>query len=93
MVSIVLHQKSPLAYKYLCKSNLVKLPCERSLRDYCTFLSVVNGIDKEEIMESIEHHGDQDVAVLIDDMKIKDGLVFNPSTGSLIGCVDCDNDD
>ena len=55
--------------------------------------ALLMALTKKKFMESIEHHGDQDVAVLIDDMKIKDGLVFNPSTGSLIGCVDCDNDD
>lgn len=49
--------------------------------------SYPTGVDQEYILECCQKFGPQDVAVLIDEMKVREGLVYNNS-GALWGYVD-----
>ena len=85
---LLVHRKSKAAYKYIRESGLFALPSERTLNDYRSYKPVVSGVDKAYILDLVKQHGAQDVAVLIDEMKISEGLVYNAATGNLVGFVD-----
>ena len=67
---------------------MICLPSERTLCDYRSFKDVVSGVDTEEILNLAKSHPSSDVSILIDEMNIKDGLVYNRQTGMLTGYVD-----
>ena len=85
---LVLHAKSKSAYRYLSESGFIKLPTERTLSDYRNFRDLSTGVDKLHLFECSQQYGHQDVSILIDEIKIKDGLVYNTQNGKLFGYVD-----
>ena len=85
---LILHKKSSSAYKYIRESGMICLPSERTLCDYRSFKNVVSGVDTEEILNLAKSHPSSDFSLLIDEMNIKEGLVYNRQTGMLTGYVD-----
>ena len=91
--AISIHCKSPSAYRELRDSGALILPSERVLHDYKNYFKPGAGITKENIEElkeiTSEFCGIQKcVAVIMDEMKIQENLVFDKTSGELIGIID-----
>ena len=91
--ALSIHCKSPSAYRELRESGALILPSERVLRDYKNYFKPGAGIKKENIEElkekTSEFSGIQKyVAVIMDEMKIQENLVFDKTSGELIGFID-----
>ena len=91
--ALSLHGKSPSAYRELRDSGALILPSERVLRDYKNYFKPKAGINKENVeslrektssFTSVQRY----VAVVMDEMKIQSNLVFDKSSGDLIGFID-----
>lgn len=88
---------SSAAYRAVNSSGFIKLPSERTLADYTHWMTVTNGVQSEFIerfrltLQKDTKHGQQHSALLMDEMKIRSGLVFKKSTGALVGFVDLGN--
>jgi hypothetical protein len=82
---------SSSCYHALRSSGFLKLPSERTLRDYTNYFDHKPGfqdeIDEQLISEiPISLSGTRRcVALILDEMKIKEGLVYNKHTGEIIG--------
>ncbi len=92
-LALSIHCKSPSAYRELRESGALILPSERVLRDYKNYFKPGAGISKENIEElkdkTSEHTGIQKyVAVIMDEMKLQENLVFDKTSGELIGFID-----
>ena len=91
--ALSIHCKSPSAYRELRDSEALILPSERVLRDYKNYFKPGAGITMENIDElkekTSEFSGIQKyVAVIMDEMKIQENLVFDKTSGELIGFID-----
>ena len=91
--ALSIHCKSPSAYRELRESGALILPSERVLRDYKNYFKPGAGINKENIEElkdkTSEHTGIQKyVAVIMDETKLQENLVFDKTSGELIGFID-----
>ncbi len=92
---IGLAAKSPKAYDYLQETGYLKLPHKSTLRDYTSFTKMKPGFSAD-IINRLQSQSPIDklpdfkkkVAVLWDEVRIKDGLVYNTETGALIGFCD-----
>ena len=60
------------------------------LNDYAQYRECGTGIDYAGIAKLAEQYGECDIAVLCDEMKVKDGLVYERNTGKLVGYADID---
>ena len=84
---------SPAAYDAL--RGVLTLPCGRTLQDYTHCIKAGVGIQvkvteqlrKEVQMESLEEH-QKYVAVVFDEMKIKEGIVYDKNECKIVGFVD-----
>ncbi len=95
-----LHLKmiSSAGYHAMRSSGFIKLPSERTLRDYTHLTKVATGIQpevsaqlrKEAKVESLEEW-QKYVAVVFDEVKIKEDIVYNKHTSEIIGFVDLGN--
>ena len=90
---LYLHYKSSGAYETLRQSGVLRLPSGRTLRDYRHFAPAVMGFsadyDKQLLDLSKKTPGNsKHIAILVDEMYVKEGLVFNKHTGALTGFVD-----
>ena len=90
---LYLHHKSSGAYETLRKSGVIRLPSGRTLRDYRHFAPVCTGLSlaTDRQLRDLAHknsHLSKYVMIIVDEMYVKEGLVFNKSTGSVIGFVD-----
>ena len=92
---LYLHHCSSGAYKMLRNLKCLSLPSERTLQDYTHFNSTKAGFSDATDDQLREYARLSDtpnhknlVGLLFDEMHIKEGLVFNKSTGSLVGSVD-----
>ena len=90
--ALSIHCKSPSAYRELRESRALILPSEPGLRDYKNYFKPKAGISKENINSlkekmslytSTQHY----VAIIMDEMKIQANLVFDKTSGELIGFV------
>ena len=79
--------------KYLMHAGVVKLPSERTLRDYTNIIKARSGlqrdVDEQLVKEAnitLEH--EKYVALIFDEVKVKEDLVYNKHSGELIGFVD-----
>ena len=75
------------------KSGLISLPSERTLNDYTHWSTPHSGVQLEFIEQYISMLSDVScqrllVALSMDEMKIKSGLVFNKNEGRLVGFTD-----
>ena len=91
--ALSIHCKSPSAYRELRESGALILPSERVLRDYKNYFKPGAGITKEKIVElkekTSQYVGIQKyVAVVMDEMKLQENLVFDKTSGELIGYID-----
>ena len=95
---IALHSKSAAAYEMLQSSGALILPHRQTLRKYTQFADPTNR-PQAAILKKIKTRIEfsklpsfkKNVTLAFDEMKIKDGLVYNSSTGKLIGFIQHDN--
>ena len=80
------------AYHALRTSGFVKLPSDRTLRDYLHYFSNKPGFQEEVHQQLFEEaklsalpSERRYVSLILDEMKIKEGLVYNKYTGHIIG--------
>lgn len=90
--------KSPSCYEELRKSKILRLPSQRTLRDYRNCIRPRTGFHEDVIEELIvqsQSYFDVQryVVLLFDEMKITSNLVFDKFTGELIGFVDLGDPD
>lgn len=93
--ALSLHYASTSAYHFVTKSGFLSLPSERTLRDYTHWCSVNNGVHFHFIQQMKKELDRQGVVgkkrlfcLLMDEMKVRSGLVFSKSTGELVGFSD-----
>ena len=86
------------AYGAFRSSGLLKLPSERTLRDYSNWMKAKPGFQPEvdkQLLEESELINKVDyqkyVCVVFDEVKIKEGLVYDKEECNLIGFVDLDD--
>ena len=92
---LYLYHQSSGAYSTLSKSGVIALPSERTLRDYRHFASSTPGFSRDvdlQLLDLVKVQEPADLAnyisVIIDEMYIKEGLVFDKHTSSLTGFTD-----
>ena len=88
-----IYAKSASAYRELRDSGALILPSERVLRDYKNYFKPGAGITKENVEELKEKPSkfseiQKYMAVIMDEMKIQENLVFDKTSGELIGFID-----
>lgn len=95
---LYLHHRSSGAYEALRKSGVIDLPSGRTLRDYTHFVPAVVGfstaIDKQ-LLQLVKQTKPSPalakyITLVIDEMHVKEGLVFNKFSGSFTGFVQLD---
>lgn len=89
---LYLHHRSSSFYATLRNSRVITLPSERTLRDYRHCFSADFGfsaLSDRQLCEAVKSHKPSNLAkyvtVVIDEMYIKVGLVFNKTSGALVG--------
>lgn len=93
--ALYLKHQSNKCYQALRESKCIVLPSQRTLRDYTHYLNSTSGfsfeadeelirVAKPELTEEFK----KCVCITIDEMHIKENLVFNKHTGALVGYVD-----
>jgi len=77
---------------YLRSTGFIKLPSERTLLDYAHYFTnraVFQDEADQQLFEEVMILSLPDtrkfVALLVDEMKVKEGLVYNKHTGEIIG--------
>ena len=95
--------KSPAAYDQLrlnskAGTGILVLPSQRTLRDYRNYIRPKHGFNPEviaDLTERTKDFSDQErfVTILFDEMKVQEDLVWDKSTGELIGFVDLGDED
>ena len=90
---LYLHHISSKAYETICNSGIITLPSSRTLRDYKHLSSTSVGLSIEADRQLLDIPNQKDdltknCTLLFDEMYIKQGLVFEKSTGSLFGYTD-----
>ena len=93
--ALSLRYASSTAYHTVSSSGLLSLPSERTLWDYTHWCSVKNGVHfafidraKRVIAQEGFEQQDKQFALIMDEMKIKSGLVYRKHTGELVGFCD-----
>jgi len=93
--ALYLHHKSSGCYKTLRNSGIIHLPSERTLCDYKHFAPSEPGFsasNDQQLLEQVkQQHPDnlsKYVTIVLDQMYIKEGLVYNKWSGALIGYAD-----
>ena len=90
---LYLQHLSGKAYETIRNSGIINLPSSRTLRDYkhleITKIGFSNEADRQllDILQQKDHLAKYGV-VLFDEMYVKQGLVFEKSTGALFGFTD-----
>ena len=89
---LALKYASTSAYRVVSNSGFIKLPSERTLRDYTHWCSVADGvhipfIEHAKMVMKDEGMSEDELkfTLLMDEMKIKQGLVFSKCTGEMVG--------
>ena len=92
---LYLHHKSSRCYSTLRISGVLRLPSERTLRDYRHFAPSTAGFSKaldkqlqDAISEQVPQHLAKYVTLVLDEMFIKEGLFFDKHSGALVGYSD-----
>jgi hypothetical protein len=87
---MALRRKSRSAYRYLRESGALSLPSESTIDDYTAYREINSGIDIQGLLDIQKRYPQEDVAILCDEMKVRDGLVYQINTGNLVGYTDID---
>ena len=89
---LYLRHRSSGAYETIRKSGVLKLPSQRTLRDYTHYIRAQAGFSAEvdqELLRVADYKGLQEwekcVALVIDEMHLKEDLVYDKVTGALTG--------
>ena len=92
---LYLHHRSSGCYSTLRNSGVIRLPSERTLKDYKHFTPSVVGFSVSTDLQLLDHLKQQKprqlskyVNIVIDEMYIKEGLVYDKATGTLVGYED-----
>ena len=84
-----LHNTSKSAYRLMRESGFLTLPSEQCLRQYVDSVGNHKCISLETLKILDTDLGDhRDIVLLLDEMKIKDQLVLDKSSGSIIGYME-----
>ena len=93
--ALYLHHRSSGAYEILRNSGVIQLPTSRTLRDYrhlSTSQAGFSAVADQQLLDLIQQVRPNNLAkyvlVVMDEMYIKEGLVYNKTTGALIGFSD-----
>ncbi len=89
--ALSIHGKSPAVHRELRDSGAHVLPSERVLRDYKNYFKPKPQINMENIecvREKVRSFSEVQRYVVLDEMKIQSGLVFDKYSGDLIGFID-----
>ena len=92
---LYLRHQSRSAYETLRSSGCLSLPSQRTLRDYTHYTSTTIGfsdeVDKQLIatagMSNLQEY-QKAVVVVMDEMHIREGLVYDKHSGALVGFTD-----
>ena len=87
---IYLQHLSGSAYDFLRESGCVALPSKRTLRDYTYYISTTIGFSNavdEQLMSiaNLSEERNRNVVLVLDEVHIKEGLIYDKHQGSLIG--------
>ncbi|XP_078489093.1 uncharacterized protein LOC144746139 [Ciona intestinalis] len=90
--ALSLQSKSNIAYEQL--RGILRLPSKRTLYDYRNVFSNTTGINQYIIDALLKQskegkHHEKFVYLVMDEMKIRENLVFKPTTNEIIGFTDC----
>lgn len=92
---LYLHHRSSGCYSTLRNSGVITLPSERTLSDYRHHSSSTSGFSYSTDMQLLDLLKSQEpselakyVTVVLDEMYVREGLVFQKSSGALIGYSD-----
>ena len=93
-----LAMKSPSCYEELRRSGILVLPSQRTLKDYRNCIRPKAGFQEEvieELKEMTNSYFDVQryIVVLFDEMKVNSNLVFDKTSGELIGYLDLGDSD
>lgn len=89
---------SSAAYHCVRTSGMVTLPSERTLRDYSNYIQTRSGFQNE-VVEQLRGEAkietlsgpQKHVSVLLDEMTVKESLVYNKFNGKIVGFTDLGN--
>ena len=90
IVRFALNLKYLSSTSYKAVGNFLALPSERTLWDYTHVIKFQRGTSSDIRLKAdmdFEHisPSQKKIALIMDEMKIKSGLVFNKSSGKLVG--------
>ena len=92
--ALYLHHRSSGAYNVLRNSGVITLPSTRTLCDYRHFTAAKSGFSAIadfqllELIKQKKHSLSKYVFILLDEMYLKEGLVYDKGTGFLLGFSD-----
>ncbi|XP_071855332.1 uncharacterized protein [Apostichopus japonicus] len=91
---VAVHGKSPAAYNLIRQSGFLTLPSLKTINKYIHFCKSGVGFIPEVFQKVSSEIGpttgdiSENVTLILDEMKIKSGLVFSGSSGRLVGFTD-----
>ena len=95
---LYLRHQSSSAYESLQQSGCLLLPSQRTLRDYTHYTSTTIGFSDEvdqQLMEAADISSLKEfqkcVVIILDEMHVKEGLVYDKHSGALLGFTDLGN--
>lgn len=96
--AIHLYKKSASAYNAIAASGMFELPSKRTLYNHSSHVGLNSGFTEESLIQAAEmlckacpEEHQQYVSVIIDEMKIKEDIIYRASTGELVGFSNLDD--
>ena len=90
MIRFALNLRYLSTSAYRALGNFIALPSQRTLCDYTHVMKVTSGLSYpmiDRFREEDTGNNQNMIGLLVDEMKIKSGLVFNKRSGKLVGFV------